>query len=52
MMFFLLLGALNIYVAYQFNDNVWVNFKLYGITAATLIFSVLQTIFLMRYLKV
>ena len=51
-LFFLLLGALNIYVAYQFNDNVWVNFKLYGITAATLIFSVLQTIFLMRYLKV
>lgn len=51
-LFFLFLGFANLYVAYQFNDNVWVNFKLYGITAATLLFSVLQTIFLMRYLKI
>jgi intracellular septation protein len=50
-LFFLFLGAVNIYVAYQFSDDVWVNFKLYGITVATLIFSVLQTVFLMRYIK-
>ncbi len=51
-LFFLVLGTINIYIAYQFNDNVWVNFKLYGITVATLIFSLLQTIFLLRYVKV
>lgn len=50
-LFFLILGAVNVYVAYQFNDNVWVNFKLYGITTATLIFSLLQTAFLMKYIK-
>ena len=51
-LFFLILGALNIYVAYHFSDAVWVNFKLYGITAATIIFSCAQTAFLMRYVKV
>lgn len=50
-LFFLILGALNLFVAYQFNDTVWVNFKLYGITTATLIFSILQTAFLMKYIK-
>ena len=50
-LFFLVLGTVNLYVAYQFSDSVWVNFKLYGITLTTLIFSILQTICLMRYLK-
>ncbi len=50
-LFFVVLGAVNLYVAYQFDDSVWVHFKLYGITTATLIFSVLQTVFLMKYLK-
>jgi intracellular septation protein len=39
-------------VAYHFGDNAWVNFKLYGITSAMLLFSLLQTAFLLRYLKV
>lgn len=51
-LFFIILGAINIYVAYRFSDAAWVNFKLYGITTATLVFSVLQTFFLMRQLKV
>lgn len=51
-LFFILLGTVNLYVAYTFDDNVWVNFKLYGITSATLLFSVLQTLFLMRYMKI
>lgn len=51
-LFFIILGAVNLYVAYHFDDNVWVNFKLYGITSITLLFSVLQTVFLLRFVKV
>jgi len=49
-LFFLTLGSVNLYIAYHYSDEVWVNFKLYGITAATLLFSVLQTLFLVRHL--
>jgi len=48
--FFLLLGSINLYIAYHFTDEVWVNFKLYGITLATLIFSLFQTVFLIKHL--
>lgn len=50
-LFFLALGSLNVYIAYHFSDAAWVNFKLYGITGATLIFSLLQTIYLMKHIK-
>jgi intracellular septation protein len=48
--FFLLLGALNLYVAYNFDTDVWVNFKVYGIMGILLIFSFVQAIFLSRFL--
>lgn len=50
-LFFLSLGAANLYVAYYFDDKIWVNFKFYGITGITLVFSILQTILLAHYLK-
>lgn len=49
-LFFLLLGTLNIYIAYHFSTNAWVNFKVYGVLVALLIFSVLQAMCLTRYL--
>jgi intracellular septation protein len=48
--FFLILGALNLYVAYNFDTDVWVNFKVYGIMGILLIFSFVQAIFLSRFL--
>src|SRR5579872_1653637 len=30
-LFFLILGSVNIYIAYYFSTNTWVNFKFYGI---------------------
>lgn len=48
--FFLVLGGLNLYIAYNFSNNAWVNFKFYGISAALLLLSVLQAFYLMRYL--
>ena len=47
--FFFLLGLINLYIAYQFSNEVWVNFKFYGITAALLIFSIAQALCLTKY---
>jgi intracellular septation protein len=46
--YFLVAGAANIYVAYNFPENVWVNFKLFGLLGLTLIFMVLNGIWLSR----
>ncbi len=47
--FFVAMGALNLYVAYGFAENVWVNFKLFGLLGLTLLFSLLQGIYIARY---
>ncbi|MDO4904864.1 MAG: septation protein A [Lautropia sp.] len=49
--FFLLMGAVNLKVAYAFSTEVWVNFKLFGTTALTLIFIVAQGFYLSRYIE-
>ncbi|HLB43449.1 MAG TPA: septation protein A [Gammaproteobacteria bacterium] len=49
--FFVALGGFNLYFAYYFSDDVWVNFKFYGITGALFLFSLLQAIYLARYLN-
>lgn len=48
--FFLVIGAINIFVAYHFSTDAWVNFKLYGITGLLLLFCIFQAIFLSRYI--
>lgn len=48
--FFVVLGGLNLYVAYYLSDNAWVNFKFYGITGLLFLFSILQAVYLMRYM--
>ncbi len=44
--FFILVGALNIYVAYSFSEPTWVKFKLFGMLGLTFIFVIIQTIWL------
>lgn len=44
--FFFLLGALNLYVAYSFDESVWVNFKLFGVIGLTLVFALGQGIWI------
>lgn len=46
--FFVFSGTLNIWVAYQFSEDTWVNFKLFGMLGLTLIFVVLQGIWMSR----
>lgn len=47
--FFLFMGALNLYVAYSFDTNFWVTFKLFGGAGFTLLFVFIQAIYLTRH---
>ncbi len=48
--FFCVLGFANLYVVYYFDTDTWVNFKLFGIVGLTLLFVILQAVYLSRYL--
>jgi intracellular septation protein len=50
-LFFITMGTINIYVAYTFTTETWVNFKLYGIMGLLLVFSFLQAFYLARYMS-
>ncbi|GAB6068331.1 septation protein A [Methylothermus subterraneus] len=50
-LFFWVLGAVNLLVAYSFDTEVWVNFKLFGMLGLTVAFALVQAIFLARYLQ-
>ncbi|CAL1240078.1 septation protein A [Candidatus Methylocalor cossyra] len=48
--FFVTMGGLNLYVAYRFEETTWVNFKLFGVLGLTVLFVILQSLYLSRYL--
>jgi intracellular septation protein len=47
--FFLILGGVNLYVMHYFDRDTWVNFKLFGMLGLTLVFIVLQSFYLSKY---
>jgi len=49
--FFILVGCVNLYVAYNFNTNIWVNFKLFGILGITIVFVLLQAFYMAKHIK-
>jgi len=49
--FFAVMGALNLWVAYSFSTDTWVNFKLFGGLGLMAVFVVGQAIWLSRYTK-
>jgi len=49
--FFVISGVANIVVAYRFSEQIWVNFKLFGLLGLTLVFIIIQTIWLNRHAK-
>jgi len=49
--FFFVSGLANIYVAYHFSTNTWVDFKLFGVLGLTVLFVLLQAVYLSRYFK-
>lgn len=50
-LFFALMGALNLYVAFNFSTDLWVNFKLFGGTGLMLLFVIGQALFLARHIE-
>jgi intracellular septation protein len=47
--FFAAMGALNLYVAFNFSTDAWVNFKLFGGIGLMLVFVLLQALVLARH---
>ena len=50
--FFVCMGILNLIVAFNFDTDTWVDFKLFGMLGLTLIFVLAQGIYLARYLDI
>jgi intracellular septation protein len=48
--FFIFKGALNLWVAYNFSTDTWVNFKLFGGMGLMLAFVIAQAVWITRYL--
>jgi len=49
--FFSGIGVLNLYVAFNYPEETWVNFKLFGMLGITLAFVVGQAFYLSRYVE-
>jgi intracellular septation protein len=51
MAFFTVMGALNLYVAFNYSTDIWVNFKLFGGIGLMLVFVLIQGAALSRYME-
>ena len=49
--FFAVMGALNLWVAFNFDTDTWVNFKLFGGMGLMIVFVIAQAIYLSRHVK-
>ena len=49
--FFAGMGVLNLWVAYHFDTDTWVSFKLFGGLGLMLVFILLQGVYLSKYIK-
>jgi intracellular septation protein len=48
--FFLFMGCLNLYVAFNFDTDMWVNFKLFGGMGLLLVFALGQAFLLAKHI--
>ncbi len=49
--FFFVMGALNLYIAFEFSEETWVNFKLCGSTGLLLLFVIIQGVWLSKHME-
>lgn len=49
-LFFIISGLANIYVAFNFAEETWVNFKLFGLLGLTILFIIGQSVYLSKYI--
>lgn len=47
--FFIGIGFLNLYVAFNFSEDTWVDFKLFGMLGITFVFIILQGFYIARH---
>jgi len=47
--FFISIGFLNLYVAFNFDEETWVNFKLFGMLGLTFVFVIAQGFYIARH---
>jgi intracellular septation protein len=45
------MGALNLYVAFNFSREIWLSFKLFGSLGLMLVFVMAQSLFLSKYIE-
>ena len=50
-LFFMVMGAVNLYVAFTMPLAFWVNFKLFGFLGLMIAFVIAQSVYLSRYMK-
>jgi len=50
-LFFIVLGIANLYVAYNFDTETWVNFKLFGLLGLTFVFVIVQSLYVSRFIQ-
>ena len=50
--FFIIMGGINLYVAYTFDTDFWVTFKLFGGVGCTLIFVFIQALYLTKHINI
>ncbi|MFT6889632.1 MAG: intracellular septation protein, partial [Halioglobus sp.] len=48
---FVIVGALNIYVAYSYSEETWVSYKLYSAIGFTLVLTILTALLISPHLK-
>lgn len=49
--FFAAMGGINLYVAYNYSTDTWVDFKMFGFTGLMLVFVILQALALSKYIE-
>ena len=49
--FFIAMGFVNLYVAFNYAEDTWVNFKLFGLLGLTVLFVIAQGVVLARYVE-
>lgn len=47
--FFIVIGTINIIVAYNFDTDTWVHFKVFGMLGIALFFGIIQTLYLRKH---
>jgi len=47
--FFTIIGSINLYFAYNYSIDTWVTFKLFGIVSATFIFGLIQSFYISKH---